>query len=484
MAQNSIIAFLRRGDDPKDFILVCCNFTPVPRQGLRVRRAGGGLLPGDSEYRFGVVRRQQHGQRRLRVVARRAQAQPAALDRGDAAAPGGGGVQEALSHGREVRFHHHRRRPQRPGCGRLPGARRAQGAGAGAARTGGRLRGHRRDLAGLSRLHRRLPHQPAAGAHRPGTGTGALRLPGGRQGSRLLLRVSRRAPFLHVAGSRQDAGRNRQVLAARCRSLPGVRRSAGAPLAGGGRPAADHAAAVPAARHRFRGLPEARREDARPGPARHRGAGQDLHAERGGVSRRVVRIRGSESHAGHRRRDRRQRRTALAGHGLHPAASLHGRRGRTSRAVGFRARRHGRGVGGDRGIGARQGRGDPRERAGREGAGARRPGARRGAGKRRRDRGRARWRRISIPSSPSCACWTPRISTPEFVRAIRNFRIEGTSCKINLALNGLPEFTRLPRRAGPAPQGDDAHLPQHRIRGARLGRRQVRPRRASARCWS
>jgi 1,4-alpha-glucan branching enzyme len=31
--QNSIIAFLRRGRDPKDFILICCNFTPVPRTG-------------------------------------------------------------------------------------------------------------------------------------------------------------------------------------------------------------------------------------------------------------------------------------------------------------------------------------------------------------------------------------------------------------------------------------------------------------------
>jgi phytoene dehydrogenase-like protein len=33
---------------------------------------------------------------------------------------------------------------------------------------------------------------------------------------------------------------------------------------------------------------------------------------------------------------------------------------------------------------------------------------------------------------------------PEFVRAIQNFRIEGTSCKINLALSGLPEFTAYP----------------------------------------
>jgi phytoene dehydrogenase-like protein len=37
----------------------------------------------------------------------------------------------------------------------------------------------------------------------------------------------------------------------------------------------------------------------------------------------------------------------------------------------------------------------------------------------------------------------------EFVRGIRNFRIEGTSCKINLALNGLPEFTAYPGAPGP-----------------------------------
>ena len=43
---------------------------------------------------------------------------------------------------------------------------------------------------------------------------------------------------------------------------------------------------------------------------------------------------------------------------------------------------------------------------------------------------------------------------PEFLRAIRNFRIEGTSCKINLALNGLPEFTAYP---GGAPSGPGPH---------------------------
>ena len=75
------------------------------------------------------------------------------------------------------------------------------------------------------------------------------------------------------------------------------------------------------------------------------GAGEDLHAERRRLPGRMVRIRAGEGHARHRRRDRRQRRSALAGHGLHSAAPLHGRRGRASRTVGLRARRHGRGIG-------------------------------------------------------------------------------------------------------------------------------------------
>jgi 1,4-alpha-glucan branching enzyme len=30
--ESSIIAFIRRAQDPKDFLLFCCNFTPVPRE--------------------------------------------------------------------------------------------------------------------------------------------------------------------------------------------------------------------------------------------------------------------------------------------------------------------------------------------------------------------------------------------------------------------------------------------------------------------
>ena len=33
---SSIIAFLRRAKDPEDFLLFCCNFTPVPRMNYQV----------------------------------------------------------------------------------------------------------------------------------------------------------------------------------------------------------------------------------------------------------------------------------------------------------------------------------------------------------------------------------------------------------------------------------------------------------------
>jgi phytoene dehydrogenase-like protein len=38
---------------------------------------------------------------------------------------------------------------------------------------------------------------------------------------------------------------------------------------------------------------------------------------------------------------------------------------------------------------------------------------------------------------------------PDFAQAIQHFRIEGTSCKINLALNGLPDFRAYPGAPGP-----------------------------------
>jgi phytoene dehydrogenase-like protein len=52
----------------------------------------------------------------------------------------------------------------------------------------------------------------------------------------------------------------------------------------------------------------------------------------------------------------------------------------------------------------------------------------------------------------------------DFVAAIRHYRIEGTSCKINLALNGLPEFTAYPgvSSSGVSSGGGFAPGPHHR----------------------
>ena len=117
-------------------------------------------------------------------------------------------------------------------------------------------------------------------------------------------------------------------------------------------------------------------------------------------------------------------------------------------------------------------------------AGARRARARRGA---RRTARRSRPRVVASNLDPKVtflSCWNRRDLPPDFVAAIRNFRIEGTSCKINLALNGLPEFTAYPGAPGPHHRATMHICPEHRLRGARLGRRQVRPPVASARCSS
>jgi 1,4-alpha-glucan branching enzyme len=52
--QDSVLAFIRRGNDPADFVIVCCNFTPVPRQGYRLGVPQGGVYDevfnSDSEW--------------------------------------------------------------------------------------------------------------------------------------------------------------------------------------------------------------------------------------------------------------------------------------------------------------------------------------------------------------------------------------------------------------------------------------------------
>ena len=52
--QDSVLAFVRRGSDPSDFLVVCCNFTPVPRHGYRLGMPAGGdydeVFNSDSTY--------------------------------------------------------------------------------------------------------------------------------------------------------------------------------------------------------------------------------------------------------------------------------------------------------------------------------------------------------------------------------------------------------------------------------------------------
>jgi phytoene dehydrogenase-like protein len=53
------------------------------------------------------------------------------------------------------------------------------------------------------------------------------------------------------------------------------------------------------------------------------------------------------------------------------------------------------------------------------------------------------------PQSTFLHLMDPRILPEDFGDAIRKYRSEGTSCKINLALNGLPDFRALPGTPGP-----------------------------------
>ncbi len=102
-------------------------------------------------------------------------------------------------------------------------------------------------------------------------------------------------------------------------------------------------------------------------------------------------------------------------------------------------------------------------------ADARRARLWRRAGEWRRDCTRTSSLRTSIPKRRFCRLIEPRHLDPEFRNSIEHFRVEGTSLKMNLALDGLPDFTALSGRARSAARRDHAHLPVHRLRGARVG---------------
>ena len=134
----------------------------------------------------------------------------------------------------------------------------------------------------------------------------------------------------------------------------------------------------------------------------------------------------------------------LARHRLRAAASLHGRRRRLDRRLGLRARRHGRGV-------ARRWRPRSRPPAARSCTDAPvervlvRDGKVTGVATANGNEYRANDRRLEprSASAPSSKLFDPKDLARRFVKRARNFKIRGSSGKLNIALDGLPEFPAL-----------------------------------------
>jgi 1,4-alpha-glucan branching enzyme len=55
--ENSVISFMRRAKDPDNFLIIVCNFTPVPRMGYRIGVPGycfyKEILNSDSQIYWG-----------------------------------------------------------------------------------------------------------------------------------------------------------------------------------------------------------------------------------------------------------------------------------------------------------------------------------------------------------------------------------------------------------------------------------------------
>ncbi len=244
-------------------------------------------------------------------------------------------------------------------------ARRAEGARPrAAARPRGR-RGHRGSLSGVSIFGGVVRGVAAAAGNHPRSRSAAAR-PGDSAARRHVHADAERRPSVARERSREDPPRDRAPLESRRRSVRRVRQgdgrdgavrqtdsqhdAAGSNDAGSAR--ADEAGVSGQA------VPRPRRHGSlQPGPADD--------DERGRLPRPVVRDRRAQGDdvgiGDHRHIPGRP----LAGHGVRPAAPLHGRDRRCVPLVGLRARRHGRHLERDRERGARARRGDPDRGAGR-----------------------------------------------------------------------------------------------------------------------
>ena len=202
---------------------------------------------------------------------------------------------------------------------------------------------------------------------------------------------------------------------------------------------------------------------------------QARHAILGRSARRVVRVRPAERHQVRQRHHRHVPGPAFAGHGVCAAASLHGRDRRRVPRLGLRQERHRRRHGGDRA--ARRARSAWRSararRCSRSSSRAAAPRA-------------SRWRTatscsakvVHVGGRPEAQLPAVRrrasISPTNSSQQIQNFRVRGSSGKVNIALSELPRV-HLPARRKPAASRRDLDQPEHRLHRARLRRSQVRP---------
>ena len=133
----------------------------------------------------------------------------------------------------------------------------------------------------------------------------------------------------------------------------------------------------------------------------------------------------------------------LARHRLRAAAPLHGRRRRLDRRLGLRARRHGRGVEVDRERVQVVRRRDRHRRAGRARDRQGRPRHRASRPRTAPSTTPTSWSRTSTRAAPTRRSSTRRTCRAAIVEKAKNWKIRGSSGKLNIALDGLPEFPAL-----------------------------------------
>ena len=91
--QDSVLSYIRRAKDPGDYLVVACNFTPVPREQYRLGVPEALLVPGDLQQRLHALRRQQPGQLPRRDGPERPQPRPRRFDHAPPAAAGRRGLE-------------------------------------------------------------------------------------------------------------------------------------------------------------------------------------------------------------------------------------------------------------------------------------------------------------------------------------------------------------------------------------------------------